>query len=67
MNSKIIIKGLTLEDAPGLIEYMKKIGSESDNLTFDSSIQISLEDEKKWLEMKLNDSHSYPHFDSSII
>jgi RimJ/RimL family protein N-acetyltransferase len=59
MNSKIIIKGLTLEDAPGLIEYMKKIGSESDNLTFDGSIQISLEDEKKWLERKLNDSHSY--------
>lgn len=47
----ITIRKANENDAHELLEYLKVIGSESDNLTFGKEgIPLSLEDEKKYLE-----------------
>ena len=50
----IIIEKAKPSDAAELLEYLKIIGSESDNLTFDSNgIQCSLEEEEAFLASEL--------------
>lgn len=57
--SDIIIKEALPEDAEKLIAYMRKIGGESDNLTYGSEgLSITVEQESGFLESIANDQHS---------
>ena len=57
--SDIIIKEALPEDAEKLIAQMRKIGGESDNLTYGSEgLSITVEQESGFLESIANDQHS---------
>ena len=48
----IIIREAIVTDAAACMEYSRKVGSETDNLSFgEGGFQISLEGEKEFLEM----------------
>lgn len=50
-NSKLIIRAVEITDAANLIEYLKKIGTESDFLTFgENEINLSIEEEEAFIE-----------------
>lgn len=56
---EVIIREASIKDAKVIIDYMKKIGGESDNLSFGSEgLPISIEEEQAFLEMMHNDQHS---------
>lgn len=46
------------EDAEKIIKYLKIIGTETDNLTFDGGISITVEQEREYLNMAYNSSRS---------
>ncbi len=46
------------EDAEKIIKYLKIIGTETDNLTFDGDISITVEQEREYLNMAYNSSRS---------
>lgn len=46
------------EDAEKIIKYLKIIGTETDNLTFDGGISITVEQEREYLNMVYNSSRS---------
>lgn len=55
----IIIREATVSDAAACMEYSRKVGSETDNLSFgEGGFQISLEGEKEFLEMMHESPHS---------
>lgn len=57
MNFKI--DKVSLEDAANMIDYLKRIGGESDNLSFgEEGLPISVEEERKYLQAVLNSKNS---------
>ena len=46
------------EDAEKIIKYLKIIGTETDNLTFDGGISFTVEQEREYLNMVYNSSRS---------
>lgn len=55
----IMISKTLPEDAAQMIEYLKKIGGETDNLTFGSEgLQITIEDEKAYISSLLESKNS---------
>ena len=57
--SDYIIRELQPEDAEKLIAYVKRIGGESDNLTFGpEGFPVTVEQEKAMLAFKMNDPRS---------
>ena len=59
----IIIKEASPEDALARIEYSKKIGAETDNLSFGSEgFPISVEGETEYIESLLKDERSCSFF-----
>lgn len=58
----IIIREATAADAPACIEHSRRVGSETDNLSFGADgFPISLEGEKEYIEMMYADPHSVLH------
>ncbi len=56
---KFVIRKATPSDAAAMLEYIKRIGGETDNLTFGGEgLPFSIESEEEWLEQKLHDTHS---------
>ena len=54
---EIIYREATASDAEGLLDYLKTVGGESDNLTFGpAGIPLSVEQEKQFLENMKNNS-----------
>ena len=59
----IIIKEASPEDALARIEYSKKIGSETDNLSFGAEgFPISVEGEEEYIRSVLKDERSCSFF-----
>lgn len=57
--SEIMIRKAVIEDAEMILEYMKKIGGESDNLTYGSEgLPLSIEQEQAFLAEMQKDHHS---------
>lgn len=57
--SDFYIREVMVSDAESLIEYLKVIGSESDNLTFGKKgLPISVKEEEKFIESLLEKKHS---------
>lgn len=55
----IIIREATAADAPACIEHSRRVGYETDNLSFGADgFPISLEGEKEYIEMMYADPHS---------
>ena len=55
----IIIREATPADAPACMEHSRRVGSETDNLSFGADgFPISLEGEKEYIEMMHADPHS---------
>ncbi len=55
----IIVRDARAEDAERLLEYLKRIGGESDNLTFGAEgLPFSVEDEQKFIERVAADEKS---------
>lgn len=53
------IKKAKPEDAAALIEYLKAVGSETDNLTFGAEgLPVTVEEEREYLEKKQGDGRS---------
>lgn len=51
MDSNIIIRRARTSDAEAILEYLKRVGGESDNLTFGAEgIPVTVEQEKAFLE-----------------
>ncbi len=51
----ITIRKATKDDACKILEYCKKVGSQTDNLTFGKEgIPLTVEEEKKYLESNKN-------------
>ena len=60
----ITIERATAKDAAAMIEYLKQIGGETDNLTFGSEgLPITLEAEKAYIEQMENSCNEYVSFD----
>jgi RimJ/RimL family protein N-acetyltransferase len=55
----LIIRELRSQDAQTLIDYTKRIGAETDNLTFGAEgFPVTVEDEQRMLEQMHNDNRS---------
>lgn len=54
-NNRIEYRAPVPDDAPLLLDYLKAVGSESDNLTFDGTVSVPLEKEREIIEHWNND------------
>lgn len=55
----LVIENANIEDAAAVIEYLKQIGSESDNLTFGpEGMGVSLEEEEAYIRSQMDNPHS---------
>lgn len=55
----MIIRKMCVEDAKKVLDYLKIVGGETDNLTFgDEGIGLSLEEEKTFIEKNYNSDNS---------
>jgi RimJ/RimL family protein N-acetyltransferase len=50
-NNRIEYRAPSPDDAPLLLDYLKAVGSESDNLTFDGTFSVPLEKEREIIEL----------------